>query len=62
MTAPMVAEWASLYEDELQNPGDSVQSAEQMTAGLDKRIKAAQQVADRLYERWLEPVLKHQAR
>ena len=28
----------------------------------DKRIKAAQQVADRLYERWLEPVLKHQAR
>ena len=57
MTAPMVAEWASLYEDELQNPADTVQSAELMTAGLDVRIKAAQQVADRLYQRWLEPVL-----
>jgi GMP synthase-like glutamine amidotransferase len=57
MTAPMVVEWASLYEDELQNPGDSVQSAEQMTSGLDERIEAAQQVADRLYQRWLQPVL-----
>ena len=57
MTAPMVAEWASLYEDELQNPGDTVQSAEQMTSGLAERIEAAQQVADRLYQRWLQPVL-----
>lgn len=57
MTAPMVAEWASLYGDELQNPGDTVQSAEQMTSGLAGRIKAAQQVADRLYQRWLQPVL-----
>jgi GMP synthase-like glutamine amidotransferase len=57
MTAPMVAEWASLYEDELQNPGDTVQSAQQMTSGLDERIRTAQQVADRLYHRWLEPVL-----
>jgi GMP synthase-like glutamine amidotransferase len=57
MTAPMVVEWASLYEDELQNPGDSVQSAEQMTSGLDERIEAAQQVADPLYQRWLQPVL-----
>ncbi len=58
MTAPMVAEWASLYEDELQNPGASVQSSEQMTSGLDDRIRTAQQVADRLYQRWLEPVLE----
>jgi GMP synthase-like glutamine amidotransferase len=57
MTAPMVVEWASLYKDELQNPGDSVQSAEQMTSGLDERIEAAQQVADPLYQRWLQPVL-----
>lgn len=57
MTAPMVAEWASLYADELQSPRDTVQSAEQMTSGLDERIRAAQQVADRLYQRWLQPVL-----
>lgn len=57
MTAPMVAEWASLYEDELQNPAATVQSAAQMTTGLDERIKTAQQLADRLYQRWLEPVL-----
>jgi GMP synthase-like glutamine amidotransferase len=57
MTAPMVAEWASLYADELHHPAASVQSAEQMTTGLDDRIRAAQQVADRLYQRWLEPVL-----
>ncbi|MGB5179771.1 MAG: type 1 glutamine amidotransferase [Gammaproteobacteria bacterium] len=57
MTAPMVSEWAALYKDELQEITASVQSAEQMTAGLTARISAAQQVADRLYQRWLEAVL-----
>ena len=57
MTAPMVSEWATLYRDELQAVSATVQSAEQMTTGLTSRISAAQQVADRLYQRWLEPVL-----
>ena len=57
MTAPMVSEWAALYKDELQEVTASVQSAAQMTTGLTARISAAQQVADRLYQRWLEAVL-----
>lgn len=54
MTAPMVAEWASLYTDELQDPSPMVQSAEEMTADLDTRVREAQQAADILYQQWLE--------
>jgi GMP synthase-like glutamine amidotransferase len=58
MLAPMVGEWAALYREELVNPGATVQSAEEMTADLDARITASQQVADRLYLRWLRPLLE----
>lgn len=58
MMAPMVGEWATLYREELVNPCATVQSAEAMTADLDARITAAQQVADRLYLRWLRPLLE----
>jgi hypothetical protein len=34
-----------------------VQSAEQMTTGLEQRIAEAQQAADVLYLRWLKPLL-----
>jgi len=57
MTAPMVNEWATLYQDELVNTSDTVQSKQQMTAQLDDRISIAQQVARRLYQRWLQPIL-----
>lgn len=57
MTAPMVSEWAELYRHELDDPAPSVQSRVQMTAGLETRIAAAQQVADVLYGRWLAPLL-----
>jgi GMP synthase-like glutamine amidotransferase len=57
MTAPMVSEWALLYEDELREPSASIQSAEQMTADLEARITALQQVADKLYRRWLRPII-----
>ena len=57
MTAPMVSEWAALYKDELQAVTATVQSEEQMTARLTDRISAAQLVADRLYQRWLAPIL-----
>jgi GMP synthase-like glutamine amidotransferase len=56
MTAPMVSEWSTLYKDELVNPSPSVQSAQQMTEGLEQRIAEAQQAADVLYQRWLEPL------
>jgi len=57
MTAPMVREWSMLYKDELDNPSPSVQSAQQMTERLEQRIAAAQQAADVLYQRWLEPLV-----
>jgi hypothetical protein len=57
MTAPMVSEWAALYQHEIANPTGAVQSAAEMTSDLDTRINEAQQVADVLYEHWLEPVL-----
>ncbi|MDX1696757.1 MAG: type 1 glutamine amidotransferase [Thiohalobacterales bacterium] len=54
MQAPMVSEWATLYADEIGKPSATIQSAHEMTADLQCRIAAAQQVADILYERWLE--------
>lgn len=57
MTAPMVREWSTLYKDELDNPAPSVQSAQQMTERLEQRIAEAQQAADVLYLRWLEPLV-----
>lgn len=57
MTAPMVEDWASIYRDELAHPIATVQSLEEMTTGLDTRIEAARQVADKLYRRWLAPLL-----
>jgi GMP synthase-like glutamine amidotransferase len=58
MTAPMVQEWSSLYADELDDSAPSVQSAAQMTSRLNEKITAAQEVADRLYRRWLRPILR----
>lgn len=57
MTAPMVTEWAELYKDELENPSETIQSPEEMVAGLDENIDALQQAADDLYRRWLRPLL-----
>ena len=53
MQATMVSEWAALYQDEIQEPTATVQSAEEMTADLASRIQAAQAVADPLYTAWL---------
>ena len=61
MLPPMVAEWAALYAHELQQTSATVQSAEQMTADLPARIGAAQHVADRLYQRWLAPLLEERS-
>ena len=58
MTAPMVGEWATLYREELVNDAPAVQSREEMTVDLDARIAAAHQIADKLYQRWLRPLLE----
>ncbi|MGB5259747.1 MAG: type 1 glutamine amidotransferase [Gammaproteobacteria bacterium] len=53
MQASMVHEWAALYADEIAQPSATIQSAGDMTRGLEMRIRAAQAVANSLYERWL---------
>jgi GMP synthase-like glutamine amidotransferase len=58
MTAPMVGEWATLYREELVNTTSTVQSREQMMADLDSRIEAAHRIADKIYLRWLRPLLE----
>jgi len=58
MTATMVDEWATLYADELAVTSATVQSRQQMTEDLEVRVRTAQQLADRLYQRWLQPVLQ----
>lgn len=60
MTAPMVSEWAELYKNELVKPSETVQSQEEMIDGLDYKIKELHQVANGLYQRWLNPILKNQ--
>jgi GMP synthase-like glutamine amidotransferase len=57
MTAPMVVEWVSLYRDDLKTPSPAVQSAGAITEDLDARIDALQRIAERLYLRWLTPLL-----
>ena len=57
MTSPMVREWASLYRRELDDPSPAVQSSETLVENLDERIATLQGIAERLYRRWLTPLL-----
>ena len=57
MTAQMVREWAEVGRHEIAEPSETVQSLETMTTDIDRKIEQLQQVADRLYRRWLQPLL-----
>lgn len=57
MTSAMVDEWSALYEHELDPVSETVQSRQEMTANLDRKIKELQTAADGLYQRWLRPLL-----
>lgn len=57
MTAPMVREWATLYQDELTNPSETIQTSEDMISGLDEKVATLQEAANSLYRRWLRPLL-----
>ncbi|KAF0192114.1 MAG: glutamine amidotransferase class-I [Gammaproteobacteria bacterium] len=58
MTTAMVDTWADLYRHETATPSVSVQTRETMLTDLDERVAALQAVAEALYLRWLEPVLR----
>ena len=57
MTNAMVREWAPLYAHEIGTPSATVQSAEEITTDIETKIAALQSQADRLYRRWLRPLL-----
>ncbi|MDP2824666.1 MAG: type 1 glutamine amidotransferase [Sulfuritalea sp.] len=53
MTDTMIRSWCELWAAENASPSVSVQTPEQMQAGMDARIAAMRTVADRLYTRWV---------
>lgn len=61
MNAEMVRDWADVYSDELPetdvDESVGVQSAAQMTTDLEVRTEVLNKVANKLYERWLKPVM-----
>ncbi|HEU4854022.1 MAG TPA: type 1 glutamine amidotransferase [Nitrosospira sp.] len=57
MTEEMVKDWCSHGAEEIaSNPGPAVQPAEAMQADLSSRILALNQVADRLYAKWINGI------
>lgn len=57
MTAAMVREWAELEPDSITHATPTIQSWAQMSEQLEARVETLQQHADRLYLRWLQPLL-----
>jgi len=53
MTDTMIRSWCRQWVAENAPPSASVQTPEQMCAGMDTRIAAMRAVADRLYTRWI---------
>jgi len=54
MTTDMVDEWSSLYEDELIQPSDTVQTREQMLMHSKQYIRSLNKLADEIYQHWIE--------
>lgn len=54
MTAAMVEEWSSLYQDELTQPGETIQSQQEMLKGCSQHINQLNQLADDVYRHWFE--------
>lgn len=57
MDSEMVEEWTREYSDELSDPSQSIQSATDITTDLDMRIRSLNQVAEKLYQKWITPLL-----
>ncbi len=57
MTVEMVHEWARVHRSELKKPSATVQSGTAMSIEIEDRVEALQAVADKLYHRWLRPLL-----
>lgn len=56
MTAPMVRQWAELYQNEIAAPSESVQSYAEMTEDVERKTQSLQNAARILYEKWLQGI------
>jgi len=54
MQAPMVIDWTSAYQQELQRDSVAVQDQAELTTDLDDRIRKLNKVADQIYSAWLD--------
>lgn len=59
MTESLVIEWATRFADQLQSGPDTVQTPEMMLQNLSSRIRELNSVADKIYTRWLQPIIRH---
>ena len=53
MTESMVDEWSLLYEDELLQPSDTIQTRAEMQAGSVQYIDQLNKLADEIYQNWI---------
>lgn len=57
MTAEMVIDWATIHADDIATPTATIQTHEQLTTDLENKIATLQAHADKLYQRWLQPLV-----
>ncbi len=53
MTADMVNDWSTRYEDELASPSGTVQSRDKILEGTPRYIARLNDLSDRIYENWI---------
>ncbi|HHJ80231.1 MAG TPA: type 1 glutamine amidotransferase [Candidatus Tenderia electrophaga] len=56
MTADMVIDWATIHSADIAVATDTIQNIEQLSESLDEKIATLQGHADKLYQRWLQPL------
>ena len=58
MTPEMVIDWATIHADDIAIATDTIQSREQLSSQLKTNITTLQAHADKLYRRWLQPLIQ----
>lgn len=58
MTADMVIDWATIHRTDIAVATDTIQNHQQLTSELDSNIATLQSHADKIYRRWLQPLIQ----
>lgn len=58
MTPKMVIDWATIHSADIAIATDTIQSHEQLSSQLETNIVTLQAHADKLYRRWLQPLIQ----